>query len=108
LVWALIGIPGLREIVLIAVVALALYGRSGSRLLMASRHGRALAPWVSLVRDATGLGAGTGRGSRKDSIPRRARALRGPLFWVLTFMAAAALAWIATRAAILSGVGAPR
>ncbi len=41
-------IPGLREVVLVAIVATALYGRSGTRLLMATRYGRSLSPWFAV------------------------------------------------------------
>ncbi len=43
-------IPGLREVVLVAIVALVLYGRGGHRLLMATKYGRSAAPWLRLVR----------------------------------------------------------
>jgi hypothetical protein len=102
--WAVIGVPGLREIVLVVLVALALYGRSGSRLLMGTRYGRSLAPWISLVR--TSVGRGSASQSTQQTAPSRLFAGHGRLFWFLVFFAvAAALAWIATRAAILSAPG---
>jgi hypothetical protein len=106
-VWAFWGgIPGLREIALVLLVTLVLYGRSG---LQIARHGRGLAPWLSpIARRAPARPAprpegrgGTGPSPAADA-PRR----RDRVFWFLAIVAASAVAaWIATRAAI---VGAPR
>jgi len=94
------GIPGLKEIVLVGLVALALYGRNGSRLLMATRYGRSLQPWMRLV-GVVPRARPTPHASTRPA-PRR----RGRLFWALTLMAAAAVAaWVATRMVILSGSG---
>jgi hypothetical protein len=92
------GIPGLKGILLIALVALALYGRPGSRLLAATPYGRALRPWLSLVRVPM------------PSKPAAARAKgRGRLFWALALTLAAALAaLIANRIAVQIGAGMPR
>ena len=46
--WAFLGLPGLREMALLAVVVLVLYGRSG---LQVARRGGGLLPWwLSPVR----------------------------------------------------------
>ena len=45
-------IPGPREIVVVILVALVLYGRSGVRVLQDERAGRPVSPWVRLLRRA--------------------------------------------------------
>lgn len=88
-------IPGPRELVLVAMVALALYGRSGARLLQTTRYGRSIAPWVNLVRPPSARRKATSKVAT-------ARPRRGRLFWTLALtFAAAAAAWIATCFAIL-------
>ena len=92
-------IPGPREVVLVLLVVLALYGRAGSRLLWSTPYGRLLAPWAQVVRGASAAARPGGPAAPSKS-PRRGR-----LFWVLTLTAAAAaLAWIATRIAIHNAV----
>jgi hypothetical protein len=95
-------IPGPREVVLIALVFLALYGRSGARLLMMTRYGRSVQPWLRLV----GLGAkARPKASRPAAVAARPWR-RGRWFWAFTLVAAAAAAaWVATRMAILGGPG---
>jgi len=95
-VWAFLGLPGLREILVVAVVTLLLYGRSG---LMMHRQFQVLRPWLSPAR-------------REPSRPRPTTTRRGVgarpgpgdrVFWALVFTAAAAVAaWIATRMIILA------
>jgi hypothetical protein len=104
------GIPGVREVVLVLLVALALYGRAGSRLLLSTRTGRSLGPWARLLRTAftpaPAARPGPRRGPVADgkSLPRP----RGRLFWALALTAAAAVAaWVATRAVIHSAGGSP-
>jgi hypothetical protein len=101
-VWALLGLPGLREILVVAVVTLLLYGRSG---LMMHRRFQVLRPWLSPAR-------------REPSKPRSAPARRkigawpglgDRVFWALALTAAAAVAaWIATRTIILAPSSPPR
>jgi hypothetical protein len=105
---ALLGfiVPGLKEIVLIALVALALYGRGGSRLLRATRYGRAVEPWLDLVRvPPRPQDPRRGRSpSQKPPAPEPRRPSRW--FWALALTAAAAVAaWVVTRAVVLSGTG---
>jgi hypothetical protein len=100
------GIPGLREIALIALVVLALYGRNGARLLMATPYGRTLQPWLRLV--GAGSRAAAGRpATAAASAPRRPFLLRrGRWFWAFTLVIAAmAAAWVATRMVVLSAHG---
>ncbi len=82
---------GLKELVLLAVVALALYGRSG---VFKSRRFQQVRPWLSPVRRTP-----PGRPS-----PPAKRWLEGNrLFWFLTILAATAMvSLIVTRALILS------
>ena len=85
---------GIRELVLIAMVAAALYGRSG---VLKSDRAKTIMPWISPVR----------RGGRKPP-PRRpigAGLIRGDrLFWALALIAASAVvAWIVTRTLIATG-----
>ena len=93
-VWAFLGLPGLREILVVAVVTLLLYGRSG---LSMHRRFQAIRPWLSPARREPArptparrvAGANTGLGDR--------------VFWVLALTAAAAVAaWVATRTIILA------
>ena len=101
-VWAFLGLPGLREILVVAVVTLLLYGRSG---LLMHRRFQALRPWLgparrepprpTPARRGVGDGVGVGRGDR--------------VFWALALTAAAAVAaWIATRMTILTPSSSPR
>ena len=63
--WAFLGVvPGLKEIALVALVMLVLYGRSG---LEVARRGGGLPPWLSPVRRTAASAA--------RSVPRRV--LRG-------------------------------
>ncbi|WP_165071264.1 hypothetical protein [Paludisphaera rhizosphaerae] len=83
---------GFRELVLIAMVAAALYGRSG---VLKSDRAKTVMPWISPVR----------RGGRKPPKPVGASLIRGDrLFWALALIAAAAVAaWIVTRTLIAAG-----
>lgn len=94
---------GIRELVLIVMVALALYGRSG---VLKTERARTVLPWISPVR----------RGPRRRSPPSPVAAVRrrvlgasltrgGRFFWFLTILAATAVAaWIVTRTLITSDV----
>lgn len=94
------GIPGLREIVLVALVALALYGRTGSRLLMTTRHGRMLSPWLNLARARVA--------EPPKRTPARPNRAGGRLFWALALTASVAVAaWVATRIIVSAGSGTP-
>lgn len=89
--FAFLGLPGLREIILVALVALAMYGRSG---LLLHRRVRALRPWPSPVRSSKPV---------RDSSPRSDR-----VFWFLAIVTAAAVAaWIVTRMTIGPASGPP-
>jgi hypothetical protein len=106
---------GLKELALVAVVVLVLYGRSG---VVKSRQFQAVWPWLSPQRRKGGR-----PGTVNAPSPSRARStmaaspqgshrakrfvLRGNrLFWFLTFLAATAVAaWIVTRVMIASGAG---
>lgn len=89
---------GFRELVLIAMVAAALYGRSG---VLKSDRVRTVMPWISPVR----------RHPRRTPAPKRGRRIFGAsltrggrLFWGLSLIAAAAVtAWIVTRTLITAG-----
>ncbi len=99
-VWAFLGIPGLREILVVAVVTLLLYGRSG---LLMHRRFQALRPWLGPAR-------------REPPRPTPARRIVGRnvglgdrVFWALALTAAATLAaWVATRMIILAPSSPPR
>jgi hypothetical protein len=99
--WAFLGgLPGLREMALLAVVVLVLYGRSG---LQVARRGGGLLPWwLSPVR-RTPPSAVRGR---RPAEPPPAPALswrRDRLFWFLAIIAATAVgAWIVTRTLIVA------
>lgn len=86
MVWAMLG-P--RTLLVIAMVALALYGRSG---VLRSPVARALRPWSS--------------NPRRPATAGRDRILSDRTFWFLTIIAATAVAaWIVTRTLILGTPG---
>ncbi len=81
---------GLKELALLAVVALALYGRSG---VFKSRRFQRIRPWLSPVR----------RGPARP-VPAKHWLEGNRLFWFFTILAVAALVTlIVTRAWILRG-----
>jgi hypothetical protein len=94
---------GLRELVVIALVALVLYGRSG---VLKSSQAQTILPWISPRRRP---GAQTARARSRQVVPPkktprpRPFLLRGNrLYWFLTILAATAVAaLIITRAMIL-------
>ena len=94
-VWAFLGLPGLREIALVVLVALVLYGRSGLRQ---TRSFRVFRSWLSVARRPA-----------PPPTPRAAPPVSKPgdrVFWFLAITAAAAVAsWIATRMMIVGGPG---
>jgi hypothetical protein len=95
---------GLRELFIIGVVALVLYGRSG---VIKSRQARTILPWISPIRRPAGGkrpgGAGT-MARPAQGIPGASLLRDGRLVWILTFLAATAIAaWIITRTLITSG-----
>ncbi len=113
---------GLKELFLLALLVLALYGRSG---VLKSRQFRTIWPWISPVRRpvartvgsrAAGL-AQTLAGAASDSaapsnrskLKKRFFSLEGNrLFWFMTILAATAVAaWIVTKTLIGSGAGVP-
>ena len=104
--WAFLGLPGLREVVLVALVTLLLYGRSGMQI---ARRGRGLYPWLSPVRRTSAARAN----ARANPVPTSSSATtpgvswRGDrVFWFLAILAATAVAaWIVTRTLI---VGVPK
>ena len=91
---------GIRELVMIAVVTLILYGRSG---VLKSERAQTILPWVSPVRRSPRPGAPAARAPR--SRIAGAFLTRGnKLFWALTILAATAVgAWIVTRTLITTG-----
>ncbi len=99
---------GLKEIVMIGLIALALYGRGGSRLIRATKYGRTIDPWLNLVRvrpraqDPRRGHATVPPPAPPPPAPRR----QGRVFWALALTAAAAVAaWVATRLIVLGGSG---
>ena len=94
-------IPGLKEILLVAAVALALYGRSGSRLLSTTKYGKTLGPWLNLVRipEGTRPGHAAPRGKPAPRPPKLSFLLtQGRWFWAMVIIVAAGVAaWVTTR-----------
>lgn len=99
---------GIRELFIVVVVALALYGRSG---VLKSERFQSIWPWVAPVR-RTSPAARRGRpdpAARVEVEPRRGRVPRfvlegNRLYWFLTILAATAVAaWVVTRTLIVSG-----
>src|SRR4051794_18648773 len=89
-VWAFLGLPGLREVVLVALVTLLLYGRSG---LQIARRGRGLGlhPWLSPVRRTSSAATrAEARAHASSAGPGSSR--RGDrVFWFLAIVAATAV-----------------
>ena len=99
---------GLKELVLIGLTVLVLYGRSGA---MSNRYVRVLRPWLSPVR-RPGYGPRRGPDATPDAVSAGSKVrgwLRGDrLFWFLTILAAAAVAaWVVTRTLISAGSARP-
>jgi hypothetical protein len=104
---------GLRELLIIGMVVLVLYGRSG---VFQSQRARTILPWLSPLRRTPARGGPAGRaGSARaaSAIPRRSRVpgaflVRGQrIYWFLTILAATAVAaWVVTRTLITSGTAA--
>ncbi len=87
-IWAFLGSMGLREIVVVALVALVLYGRSG---VLSPRQVQALRPGLASSRRWL------------KTLPGFSK-LGDRLFWFFTFTAATAVAaWIVTRALVFQG-----
>jgi hypothetical protein len=105
---------GLREMVLVALVVVVLYGRSG---VLKSRQFQTIRPWISPARRTMGKSraarasaesrARPTRDTVGDKSPRVTRSflLKGNrLYWFLTILAATAVAaWVITRVMIASG-----
>jgi hypothetical protein len=101
---------GLRELAIVALVLLVLYGRTGA-VVMRSKSFERVRPWLSPVRRVPARAPGQAarfEGRSQAKWPWRLDGNR--LFWVLTILAAVAVAaWIATRVIIASGsAAAPR
>ncbi len=91
--WGFMGLPGLREMILIALVALVLYGRSGLRH---TRYARVLYPWVATAC----------RGGPQPQARPRGPRLGDRVYGVLAITAATAVAaWIVTRMLIVGASG---
>ena len=103
---------GLREFLLIGMVILVLYGRSG---VLKGQRAQKVLPWLSPIRRPTSRQSPSARGSRSAN-PRLTSRIRGAfllrgdrLYWFLTILAATAIAaWIITRTLITSGAPLPR
>jgi len=94
---------GLRELLLIGMVVLVLYGRSG---VLQTRQARTILPWISPVRrNSPGrASATTARG--RSRIPGAFLVRGGRWYWLLTILAATAVAaLIIGRTLIMSGNG---
>lgn len=107
---------GLRELLLIGMVVLVLYGRSG---VLKGQRAQQVLPWLSPVRRTPARKGASSRRQAEAESAGRARGLtsrvpgafllRGDrLYWFLTILAATAVAaWIITRTLISSGATAP-
>jgi hypothetical protein len=98
------GIPGVREIALVALITLVLYGRAG--LQVARRRG-GLPPWLMpVVRRTAPASRGHEPSQPATALGTAASRRRDRLFWFLAIIAATAVAaWVITRTLI---VGAPK
>jgi hypothetical protein len=103
---------GLREILIIGMVVLVLYGRSG---VLQGERARTILPWLSPIRRTPPRQRATRRAAPSTAtaaIPSPSRVsgaflIRGHrLYWFLTILAATAVAaWVITRTLITSGSG---
>jgi hypothetical protein len=100
---------GLRELLLIGMVVLVLYGRSG---VLQSRQARTILPWLSPVRrNAAGGRSASERPSAAiargpSRIPGAFLVRGGRWFWLLAILAATAVAaLIIGRTLIMGGQG---
>ena len=107
---------GLRELLLIGMVVLVLYGRSG---VLKGQRAQKVLPWLSPVRRqnvARGRFSAGPRAGERSAKPRLTSRIPGTflvrgdrLYWFLTILAATAIAaWIITRTLITSGAPMPR
>jgi hypothetical protein len=110
---------GLKELILLALVVLVLYGRSG---VLKSRQFQTIWPWIAPVRRPVGrnvrsrgavlaqtlAGAASESTGPSNRSKKRLLLLEGNrLFWFVTVLAATAVAaWIVTKTLIVSGAGA--
>jgi hypothetical protein len=97
--WAVLwgwGIPGVRQLALMALVFLVLYGRTG---LQVARRGGGLPPWLSpVIRRPAPPGT---RPQAQAPAPWRGGDRQ---FWFLVIVAATAVAaWVVTRTLIVLG-----
>jgi len=95
-IWGFFGPPGIRELLVVAVVTLVLYGRSGVQTgLKRTRYGRVLAPFF--------------RPTPQRPVPAQSkkRSRWGDRWFLLLTItaAAAAAAWVVTRMMIASSNG---
>jgi len=100
--WTFLAVvPGLKQIALVALVVLVLYGRSG---LQVARRGGGLPPWLSPIRRT----AASAARDRTQAPSRATAAAESPwrgdrLFWFLAIIAATGVgAWVVTRTLIVS------
>jgi len=96
---------GLRELLLIGMVVLVLYGRSG---VLQTRQARTILPWISPVRrNSPGRASATTTTARgRPRIPGAFLVRGGRWYWLLTILAATAVAaLIIGRTLIMSGNG---
>jgi hypothetical protein len=105
---------GLKELFLLGVLVLVLYGRSG---VLKSRQFRAIWPWISPTRRpvartvasrAAGLAESWADAAREPHEPGRTSRKRrfslegNRLFWFVTILAATAIAaWVVTKTLII-------
>jgi hypothetical protein len=105
---------GPRELFLIGMVVLVLYGRTG---VLKSRRAQTILPWLSPVRRPSSsrrTSGGVRPGAASTAIPQSSSRIPGAflirgdrLFWFLTILAATAVAAvIIARTMIMSGHGA--
>jgi hypothetical protein len=102
-IWAFVG---LKEAVFVALVALALYGRSG---LQKHPYVRMLRPWLSPTRRTTSSRASSPSPAPSPASEASKAKWEGRVFWFLAIVAATAVAaWIVTRTLILADPGPSR
>jgi hypothetical protein len=99
---------GLRELLIIGMVVLVLYGRSG---VLKGERARTILPWLSPIRRTPTRPSTSARGARGSAAAAIGRARRIPgaflvrgnrLYWFLTILAATAVATLIISKTLIS------
>jgi hypothetical protein len=101
--WAFLGSLGLRELLVVAVVAFILYGRTG---VQAVRSARGMNPWMAVARRVLNPSRpGSAKATQPAPPPKRSK-LGDRVFLILAItVATAGAAWVVTKMLIVASAG---